>query len=427
MFWNIKNIDLSKDIGPLNMEKPSQGVFVVFWWQEIPLGHRYIWTKHLPMSADRLAGIAFQEIAPTINHYFSEYGLKSKLAERATPLSNIVKVGSEAEESLKELLIQMSNLESPTYDIRNHTDISVSIIIPTLNRHSKLFECLQSITTLRLMPHEIIVVDNGSQDFPMQSLINRFPNVRCISETKNGSSAARNTGVKNCNGDLIVFVDDDEIVHPDWLSHLVNCFSEPQIGVVTGLVLPIELNNEAQYMFEKRFSFVRGYKSVTFDKAYYLRHRKTGVPVWDIGGSGNMAIRRSVFEELNGFDEMLGAGQAGCSEDSALFYAALVSGWECKYEPRAVTFHAHRSNLESLRRQLFFYMRGHVAALLTQFDHYKDLGNLFRLFVILPLVYIRNFIRAFTGNSAFRFSLLFAEIAGCFSGSIFYLRNRGKR
>jgi GT2 family glycosyltransferase len=139
-----------------------------------------------------------------------------------------------------------------------------------------------------------------------------------------------------------------------------------------------------------------------------------------------MAIRRAVFKQLGGFDERLGAGRAGCSEDSELFYNAMFHGWHCRYEPRAVTFHFHRSHIDQMKTQLFFYMRGHVAALLIQYSKYKDIGNLLRLFINLPIVNLKNFIRGLAGDPAFRFPYLWAEISGCFSGLRFYMRNRGK-
>jgi len=198
------------------------------------------------------------------------------------------------------------------------------------------------------------------------------------------------------------------------------------MGIATGLVLPAELHSEAQFIFEKRFSFNRGYVPALFDTAYYQKYRNWGVPVWEVGGSGNMAIRRAAFDQLGGFDERLGAGRAGCSEDSELFYNAMVNGWQCRYEPRAVTFHTHRPDIDSLKTQLFFYMRGHVAALLTQYSKYKDIGNLGRLFVVLPMVYVKHLMCGLARDPAYRFHFLWAEIFGCFSGMRFYLRNRRK-
>jgi GT2 family glycosyltransferase len=143
-----------------------------------------------------------------------------------------------------------------------------------------------------------------------------------------------------------------------------------------------------------------------------------------MGGSGNMAIRRDVFEQIGGFDERLGAGRAGCSEDTELFYRALARGAQCRYEPRSVTYHYHRRDMASLKQQLFLYMRGHVAASLVQHAKHNDRGNLRHLVWGLPKTYIGYGLRCFTTNPAFQLSLLRTEIAGCLAGWRFYWRHR---
>ena len=106
-----------------------------------------------------------------------------------------------------------------------------------------------------------------------------------------------------------------------------------------------------------------------------------GPQVWRIGAGANMAFRRAVFDRVGGFDERLGAGAAGCSEDSELWYRILAGGGVCLYEPRAVVDHHHRADWRALRTQMRAYMRGHVVALLIQHARFGDRGNLYRLFV----------------------------------------------
>ena len=139
-----------------------------------------------------------------------------------------------------------------------------------------------------------------------------------------------------------------------------------------------------------------------------------------------MAFRRQAFELVGHFDERLGAGASGCSEDSELWYRLLAEGWSCHYEPTAVVFHYHRSDLDSLKQQMYQYMRGHVAALLVQFAKYRHWGNLRRLFVALPRYYTRRFLSGlFQGFNFFNITLL-SEVLGCFSGVKFYLQNSSK-
>lgn len=94
-----------------------------------------------------------------------------------------------------------------------------------------------------------------------------------------------------------------------------------------------------------------------------------------------MAFRRQIFALVGNFDERLDMGAAGCSGDSEIWYRILAEGWMCNYEPAAVVFHYHRQELDSLKKQMYLYMRGHVMALLVQFAKYRHWGNLIRLFL----------------------------------------------
>ena len=59
--------------------------------------------------------------------------------------------------------------------------------------------------------------------------------------------------------------------------------------------------------------------------------------MWKVGAGANMAFRRNVFDLVGLFDERLGAGAAGCSEDSEIWYRILANQLQIRYEPRAVS------------------------------------------------------------------------------------------
>src|SRR5262249_52194285 len=161
-----------------------------------------------------------------------------------------------------------------------------------------------------------------------------------------------------------------------------------------------------------------------FDRAFFSRHRSRGCPTWEIGAGANMAFRRSAFTRIGYFDERLDVGAAGCSGDSEYWYRVLAAGWSCRYEPSAVVFHRHRRSFAALDRQILAYMRGHVAALLVQFERSGHWGNLRRAFIALPFWYARRslgrMVRGRDGSNC----LLGAEIRGSLSGIAYYLRSR---
>lgn len=79
--------------------------------------------------------------------------------------------------------------------------------------------------------------------------------------------------------------------------------------------------------------------------------------------------------------------------------------------------------MAALKRQLYFYMRGHTTALLIQFARHKHWGNLVRLFLLLPLYYAKLVIQGLLRGFPARHRLIPVEWAGCLSGLIFFLRN----
>jgi GT2 family glycosyltransferase len=255
-----------------------------------------------------------------------------------------------------------------------------------------------------------------------------MPNIQYLLEPRPGLSVARNTGIHHCIGDIIAFTDDDAIVHPDWIARLQQSFHEPKVMAVTGLVLPAELETEVQLIFQQSpAGFTKGYSPLSFDSQFFEEMKHQGVPVWNIGAGANMAFRRKAFALVGYFDERLGAGASGCSEDSEFWYRILAEGWLCCYEPTAVIYHYHRRDMDSLKHQAYQYMRGHTAALLVQFVNYKHWGNIRRLFLALPRYYIKRLLQELKTGFQPRHSSLLAEIAGCFAGVKFYLDNRRLR
>ena len=129
-----------------------------------------------------------------------------------------------------------------------------------------------------------------------------------------------------------------------------------------------------------------------------------------------MAFRRQAFLLLGGFDERLDVGAAGCGGDSELWYNLLSRGKSCRYEPSAVVFHTHRRDWKDLESQIFHYMRGHVSALLIQFEKHRHWGNLRRLFISLPWSWARLFLSGCMRGFSLRHRFLWQELTGSLSG-----------
>jgi GT2 family glycosyltransferase len=384
--WKILHLELSEEIPPLPAEPNCQGIYVVFWWHGVPLGHQEILTAQLPMPATQLENLVIQAITPAVGDRLLSHGFQAPLSEHSAYQPQVVFPDFHSLSALERPLAQFRERWLNT-GVASVTE-TVSVVICTRDRPEQLVRCLQSLQNLSHPPQEVVVVDNAPTTDKTRQLVSKMSGVRYLQEPRPGLSVARNTGIRHSTGNMVAFTDDDVIVHPDWIARLLHSFQNPQVMAVTGQILPAELETESQFIFEIGLgNFGWGYRVKTFDQHFFQATKHLGVPVWRIGAGANMAFRRQIFELVGDFDERLGAGASGCSEDSELWYRILAEGWLCCYEPSAVVFHSHRRELDGLKRQMYQYMCGHVAALLIQFARYKHWGNLRRLFWSLPTYY----------------------------------------
>jgi len=108
-----------------------------------------------------------------------------------------------------------SNNDRPA---QKNNEIKFSVIIPAYNAAKTISRAIGSVLAQSYQPHEIIVVDDASNDGTGSILENNFPNIRLIQKVVNGgSSVARNTGMDVATGDYIAFLDADDVWHKDKL------------------------------------------------------------------------------------------------------------------------------------------------------------------------------------------------------------------
>lgn len=417
--WKVLHIELSEGIPALTAEAKYQGIYAVFWWYGLPLGDQEISAAQLPMAATQLANLVVQTITPGVGCYLLNNGFKEPLPFTSQSPSWDKPAEFQALMALQQPLKKLQERYGQS------VSGTVSVIVCTRNRPEQLGRCLRSLQNLSQPPKQIIVVDNAPADDSTRRVVAQIPGIEYVLEPRPGLSVARNTGIRRSIGDIIAFTDDDVLVHPDWITRVQQGFYDPEVMAVMGLMLPAELETEAQFIFHKSSGGPSwGYRALTFSTQFFEETKHQGVPVWVIGAGANMAFRRNAFELVGYFDERLGAGASGCSEDSELWYRILAEGWLCRYEPTAVIFHYHRSDLDSLKHQMYQYMRGHVTALFVQFANYKHWGNLYRVLIGLPKYYAKRLLQEVKRGFELRHSSLLSEITGCLSGVKFYIDNR---
>jgi GT2 family glycosyltransferase len=298
-------------------------------------------------------------------------------------------------------------------------DVAISVVVATLDRPDDLRACLRCLVgQASSRPLEIIVVDNNPGSGVTPPVVAEFPRVVLIEEQRRGLAYARNRGVIASRGDIVVATDDDVTMPPDWLDKLVGPFARPDVMVVTGNIVPWELETPAQRLFEAYGGLGRGRDRRVADRDWFNRFR-TAVPTWTLGATANAAFRASIFRhpEIGLMDEALGPGMpSGVGEDTYLFYRVLKAGYTIVYEPEAWVWHKHRRDLRALRRQIFDYSKGHVAYHLTTLLRDRDWRAIINLIVLLPGTHLRRALRRLLGRSDYPLSLILLEAAGNLAG-----------
>ena len=236
---------------------------------------------------------------------------------------------------------------------------AISVVLCTLgDRPTRLASALDALAAQDYPRFEIIIVDNGSRNGVVAGIANSLPphvKATYAIEPRTGLSRARKRGVKALKGDVVAFIDDDELADPNWLTEMARGYlDEPDIACVTGLILPAKLDTPAQGWFEQfgGHNKGRGFTSVVFDPAA-PDAQSPFYPLPPFGAGGNMSFRRGVLARFRGFDTALGAGtRAHGAEETLLFSELLDAGLKIAYRPAAMVWHHHYAELAEVVAQM---------------------------------------------------------------------------
>lgn len=257
---------------------------------------------------------------------------------------------------------------TPPYLVRRNevmeTGPEVTAVVCTRDQPEGLTRCLKSLQAQSYPRTRLLVVDNASSTDAAREIVDRSPGpfpTRYVFEPRPGLSNARNRTLREVSTDLVAWIDDDEVADPDWLCEIVEGFlGEPHATAVCGVMVPGELETQAQYWFEEYggHSKGRGFIRASFSPATRRTHHPL-YPLPPFGTGGNMAMKASAIRALGGFDRALGAGTPTFgAEDTRALTELLLSGGTVLYQPSAITRHFHRRDYAGLRRQLYGYGAG---------------------------------------------------------------------
>jgi O-antigen biosynthesis protein len=277
----------------------------------------------------------------------------------------------------------------------------VTVAVCTRDRPADLRLCLEGLARLRWPRLEILVIDNAPATEASRALVETFfPTVRYVRELRPGLDWARNRAIAEARGEILAYADDDVVVDPEWVDALVEVFtSDPQVMAITGLVVPYELETEAQAAFEEHRGYEGGFERTwnRVDRAAGERAAVQHGAVGQLGTGANMAYRRSIFAAIGGFDPALDVGTATQGGgDLEMFFRVLKEGYLLVREPRAMVYHRHRRTYPELRAQISTWGIGMYSYITRSWRRYPDERVGFAWIVIrwLLLRNVRRFLRS---------------------------------
>ena len=242
---------------------------------------------------------------------------------------------------------------------------SVSIIVLNWNGRPYLAECLESLRSQSYDgPHQVVLVDNGSQDGSADLVASSFPEVRLIRSPVNlGFAAGNNLAARQLDTDLLAFLNNDTRTDPRWLDELVRSVTEASdVACAGGRILSWD---------GRTVDFIGGGATLTGlgIQFGYGQPASVDAPAGDIlfACGGSMIVKRDPYLQVGGLDD-----------DYFLFYEDVDLGWRfwlagyrVRYAPGAIMYHRHHGGTRRFEdeRLAVLYERN---ALYTIYKNYDD-------------------------------------------------------
>ena len=253
-----------------------------------------------------------------------------------------------------------------------------SVIICTYNRRALLERALNSVVTQNMPAdtYEVLVVDNGSSDGTKPMVhdvqLSSPVSIKYLQEKQSGLSHARNTGIAAAQGHFVAFIDDDAVADLNWLTSLSLVYVEdPDVSLVGG---KIELDWESNVPEGLAPELLRALGKLDQGEGVFRVE-----PPLTLGG-GNLSARRSVLEELGGFDVRLGRNSTTLlsGEENELLLRATAADKVIYYTSKAVVYHfvpAARTDKQFLRRRAFWQGVSDIR-IVRKHEGWKNAGKL---------------------------------------------------
>jgi len=221
--------------------------------------------------------------------------------------------------------------------------MTISILIAVKTWQKNLENCVAKCLELDYPDFEIIILPDAT--FDTKDILSRNIPIKVIPTGQVNPADKRDQGLKFAKGEIIAFIDDDAYPDKNWLTCAVENFKDKEVGAVGGPAVTPETDSLRQQASGKIYSSFLVSGNFTYRYIPGPRRKSDDLP------SCNLLIRKSVFENLGGFDTKLWPG-----EDTKLCLDIVHKlGLKIVYDPQVLVYHHRRPVYKSHLKQIANY------------------------------------------------------------------------
>jgi len=208
----------------------------------------------------------------------------------------------------------------------------VSVIIPTYNYGKYIETAIESVLSQTYRDYEIIVIDDGSTDNTKDVIATNYnKSVRYYYQKNKGASAARNKGIRESNGEYLLFLDADDFIGKNTLSAFMNCSKKSPNRILYGSWVRYRIEKEKLIKMQVREEFKGDdLLNAWFRGSFYIV-------------CNSIFWYHKIVQHLNGWDEELTVG-----DDADIAHRALMEGYQFIYCPGAVSYYQYHPEVKSI-------------------------------------------------------------------------------
>lgn len=221
---------------------------------------------------------------------------------------------------------------------------TASIIINTYNRGPWLDDAIRALGGLDYPAYEVIVVNGPSTDNSAEVIAGWGDRIKALTCSEPNLALSRNVGIAAASGEIIAFIDDDAVPHPQWLRRLALAYADPDVGAAGGYTID---NSGTAWQVRKTLCDRFGGAHAVTDFFDERPLNRPGTPYYPSLLGTNSSFRSSALRAIGGFDHAF----AYLLDETDVCLRLVDAGWRVLYEPRALVYHQFAaSHIRSPRR-----------------------------------------------------------------------------